>query len=313
MRLNVQVPDSPCGRSDGFLYGALCILCRHVRAAVDTARIFQRGFNLLAPASLVHSYGTENRPVSKFIPPRSEVFEYIVFKGSDIKDLTVHPREPQTQEQPQPEADPAIVSVSGWHAVNSLHCWRDVASCPTLQSTPVGMPPMQPGGPPPRAPMFPPHMPPGLYGPYPGMPFYGQPPPMGMYPHPHPMGLPPGARIQGPPPMCPPNMADGHPSRPKTHSSRRGAGPPPAPMTAQAPPPVEEVPPPQSPSPPSAVSSGSAMESPTPQNSHQTPEGLPSKRPGSEAEEDKGSSKAPPKGDQDITHCVCVHTLIVGH
>ena len=83
---------------------------------------------LFAPASLVHSYGTENRPVSKFIPPRSEVFEYIVFKGSDIKDLTVHPREPQTQEQPQPEADPAIVSVSGRQAVNSLHCWRDVAS-----------------------------------------------------------------------------------------------------------------------------------------------------------------------------------------
>ena len=63
--------------------------------------------------SIVHSYGTENRPVAKFIPSRSEAFEYIVFKGSDIKDLTVHPREPQKQEQQQqPEVDPAIVSVS---------------------------------------------------------------------------------------------------------------------------------------------------------------------------------------------------------
>ena len=57
---------------------------------------------------VVKSFGTESRPVSKHVPPRSEVYEYIIFRGSDIKDL--HVSEVTKQEEQPP--DPAILSVS---------------------------------------------------------------------------------------------------------------------------------------------------------------------------------------------------------
>ncbi|XP_007563452.1 protein LSM14 homolog B-like isoform X1 [Poecilia formosa] len=57
----------------------------------------------------VKSYGTENRHTERPVPPKDEIFEYIIFRGSDIKDITV-------SEPPKPHhglpRDPAIVQSS---------------------------------------------------------------------------------------------------------------------------------------------------------------------------------------------------------
>ncbi|CDW54042.1 protein LSM14 A [Trichuris trichiura] len=75
----------------------------------------------------VRSFGSEDRRTDEVIPPRKEVYEYIIFKATDIKDLLV-------RETPQPAPfmynnlhyDPAILSVSNVillpvsHAVSSI-------------------------------------------------------------------------------------------------------------------------------------------------------------------------------------------------
>lgn len=50
--------------------------------------------------SNVKSYGTEDRPTDRHVPPRDEVYAYIIFRGSDIKNVKLV--------SPFPD-DPAIV------------------------------------------------------------------------------------------------------------------------------------------------------------------------------------------------------------
>ncbi|KAL3109457.1 hypothetical protein niasHT_010627 [Heterodera trifolii] len=63
--------------------------------------------------SQVRSFGTEDRPAPVPVPARAEVYDFIIFKASDIKDLIVceetPPKEPSVVDITY---DPAIVSVS---------------------------------------------------------------------------------------------------------------------------------------------------------------------------------------------------------
>jgi len=59
----------------------------------------------------VVSWGTEGRrPDDEVAPTPDKVYEYIVFRGSDVKDLRIE-KEPEKQ-QPQVPDDPAILGVS---------------------------------------------------------------------------------------------------------------------------------------------------------------------------------------------------------
>lgn len=60
-------------------------------------------------AFLVKSYGTEDRKAPNKVPERNEIYEYIVFRGSDIDDL--HVAACPKSNQSQVAEDPAIVQV----------------------------------------------------------------------------------------------------------------------------------------------------------------------------------------------------------
>lgn len=62
---------------------------------------------------VVRMFGTENRPTENPVAARDEVFEFIIFRGQDIKDIRLC--EPPTPQPPMPGTlpyDPAIVQHS---------------------------------------------------------------------------------------------------------------------------------------------------------------------------------------------------------
>lgn len=64
----------------------------------------------------VRSFGTEGRrgAPQEEIAPSDQVYEYIVFRGSDVKDLRIeeHPSIKENKPPPSMPDDPAIVGVS---------------------------------------------------------------------------------------------------------------------------------------------------------------------------------------------------------
>ena len=61
----------------------------------------------------VVSFGTEGRRPEDEVPPSDNVYEYIVFRGSDVKDLKIEDT-PKENKPPPPQVpdDPAILGVS---------------------------------------------------------------------------------------------------------------------------------------------------------------------------------------------------------
>ncbi|XP_045932121.1 protein LSM14 homolog B-B-like [Micropterus dolomieu] len=66
----------------------------------------------------VKSYGTEDRHTDRPVPPKDEIYEYIIFRGSDIKDITVS--EPPKSHHGLP-CDPAIVQSSIGNSSAAYH------------------------------------------------------------------------------------------------------------------------------------------------------------------------------------------------
>jgi len=66
----------------------------------------------------VYSFGTEGRKVPNFIPASQQKFDYIVFRGSDVKDIKIAD-EQQESKQPSPQSvpnDPAILVCPSYRA-----------------------------------------------------------------------------------------------------------------------------------------------------------------------------------------------------
>jgi len=72
----------------------------------------------------VKSFGTEGRRstnTDEEVPPSDAIYEYIVFRGSDVKDLRIE-EAPKENKPPPPQVpnDPAILGVSENHSAYCL-------------------------------------------------------------------------------------------------------------------------------------------------------------------------------------------------
>ncbi|CAL1139751.1 unnamed protein product [Cladocopium goreaui] len=77
----------------------------------------------------VRCFGTEGRKMPE-IPPSSEVYDFIIFRGQDIKDLTVL----EGQGKPSSTTDPAIISVNQRPAGKDGKGKGDTGGVPTIDS-----------------------------------------------------------------------------------------------------------------------------------------------------------------------------------
>lgn len=59
----------------------------------------------------VYSFGTEDRKVDSFIPPSQHKFDYIVFRGGDVKDIKIAEEQKENKQPPSQNVlnDPAIL------------------------------------------------------------------------------------------------------------------------------------------------------------------------------------------------------------
>ncbi|KAL4873722.1 Scd6-like Sm domain-containing protein [Aspergillus spectabilis] len=171
----------------------------------------------------VVSFGTEGRrgnPAEE-IPPSNSIYEYIVFRGSDVKDISVaeDTKENEQPEPPQMPDDPAILG-------SVPRPGPGPQGLPPQPQQPPQQPPQGPRPPPPgypQQPQFQGYYPPSPYGPryppfppgpgYPAMP-YGAPP--GWYP-------PPGQGFPQGPGQFPPQIPIGPPGQHHTPPSQQAA------------------------------------------------------------------------------------------
>lgn len=192
----------------------------------------------------VRSFGTEGRKHNpeEEVPASDQVYEYIVFRGSDVKDLRIETGPPPKENKPPVPDDPAILGARPRQA--NVPPGPPGPSGPPgpVPPGPVGAPGHQGPPPPPGAPGFgyyPPHMggwgragaPPNAFG---GMPY---PPPPGWFPpgQEFPMGHGPGPWNNYPYPPGPsvaPGGAPGQPGRQSANQtpSNQAPGPKPAPI-----------------------------------------------------------------------------------